>query len=161
MVDSPRLSPHKVDSLGRKRTNDSSPLRSRVSSRLGEPLLSNRSPNGIQSTLPQLLHQAQSVTSLNGVGQTNVQLHNAYYSVGPQLPSATKTSWSQARGSPHVLLSTGAKPVSSSAPGIIASPLQPGASLTRPPLKRDLLISDSRMAEQSGADGGGKCCLLM
>ncbi|KAL5107588.1 Protein phosphatase 1 regulatory inhibitor subunit 16B [Taenia crassiceps] len=163
-VDGPRLSSQKADSLGRKRATESPQLRPRLTSRLGESFAPNRGPNETQPTSqapPPPAHQQQSMTSVNGVGQTNVHLHNAYYSVGSQQsPTATK-GWSQRRGPPHILLSAGAKPVVSTAPGVIASPLQPGASLTRPPLKRDLLISDSRKVEESGSGNSGKCCVLM
>lgn len=164
VVDGPRLSSHKSDSLGRKRAAESPQLRPRLTSRLGESVAPIRAPNGAQPSSqapPPPAHQQQTIASANGVGQTNVHLHNAYYSLGSQQPSTAAKGRLQGRVPPHILLSTGAKPVVSTAPGVIASPLQPGASLTRPPLKRDLLINDSRKLEESSSGNSGKCCVLM
>lgn len=174
VVDGPRLHPaHKSDSLARKRAiaNESLPSRARLSSRLADPAPPDRAPNGAQPsthTPPTPLPHQQA--SANGVAQSNVHLHNAYYPVSPQTtatssaPSARAKNWSQARSPPpHVLISTGAKPMAGGTPGVIASPLQPGASLTRPPLKRDLLIIDSRKGDQISGNNvtSGKCCILM
>ncbi|VDM21053.1 unnamed protein product [Hydatigera taeniaeformis] len=164
VVDGPRLSSQKTDSLSRKRPMESPQLRPRLTSRLGESFAPNRDLNEAQPTTQAPsppAHQQPAMASVNGMGQTNVHLHNAYYPMGPQQSPTTTKGWSQRRRPPHVLLSTGAKPVVSTTPGVIASPLQPGASLTRPPLKRDLLISDSRKVEESGSSSSGKCCVLM
>ncbi|KAM7542856.1 hypothetical protein Aperf_G00000010284 [Anoplocephala perfoliata] len=178
----------------RAHANESPPPRAsaRLSSRLADSMPPMpRSPNAAQPSStytppmptptpppippPPLPHQQ--TTSANGVSQSsNLHLHNAYYPVAPQ---TTATSSSSAPGTaaktwlpsshsrsppPHVLISTGAKPMAGGTPGVIASPLQPGASLTRPPLKRDLLISDSRKgADQMSGNNStsGKCCILM
>ncbi len=153
-LDGPRLPP-KTGSLPRSRGSDSPVIRPRPTSRdLGLPQ-PNRSSNGAK--LP-----------VNGMSSSNnVHMHNAYYPVtvspvNQQPPPPAKWS-SQPRGSsPQVLLSTGAEPKGGGTPGVIACPLQPGASLTRPPLKRDLLINDSRKPVDPHHSGsGGKCCVIM
>ncbi|VDO01667.1 unnamed protein product [Rodentolepis nana] len=172
--DDPRLLlAHKSDSLSRKRTSstDSPPHRNRFTNRLGDCIPSNRASNGCQpstqaSPIPPLQQQA----SVNGVSSSSVLLHNAYYPVNSHTTATAASAasnaagvknWSQARSPPpsHVLISTGAKPRAGGTPGVIASPLQPGASLTRPPLKRELLISGDQMNGNKGASG--KCCIVM
>ncbi|VUZ54837.1 unnamed protein product [Hymenolepis diminuta] len=171
--DGPRLLlSHKSDSLARKRTpsNDSPPQRNRLTNRPGDLTPPNLTSNGSQPSAhtppaPPPHQQA----SVNGVSSSNVLLHNAYYPVNFQTTSSTVSAssnvagtkkWSQARAPPpsHVLISTGAKPKACGTSGVIASPLQPGASLTRPPLKRELLISGD---QGNGNNTSGKCCTVM
>uniref|UniRef100_A0A5K3FPU3 ANK_REP_REGION domain-containing protein n=1 Tax=Mesocestoides corti TaxID=53468 RepID=A0A5K3FPU3_MESCO len=148
LVDGSRLQSQKIESLPRKRGGESPPLRPRLTSRLSDLHPPGRPANGAQPA---------HFISTNGIGQPNLNLHNAYYSV----PNQPVTKWTQPRGTPQVLLSTGAKPMGGVSPGVIASPLQPGASVTRPPLKRDLIISDARRMDQGNVGISGKCCAIM